>query len=341
MNLQLKKIEPNISIVKLFQNSAYLYNLKEKKIYKTEDFESKVWENSEITGSVIKNGEYAILIQNDNGTIFIDDTNGKILERENFLAFDIQILSEYEMDYIWGYMNTNYFDGKFYSDVGYFSSQEDRYIIVKKQYENEKILWVSSDKVFFLKNKEVEFVDYNLNIIWSLGFKELNVEKIIDCLEYKDRFILIAEKGKVIILNKESGKVLTIFSNELKGDFYNNYSISKEGKIKFLGEYLYFEYCLDKLNLIKKANFEDQNIFIRNSNLGDEGILFFSGVFEDKFPNLIGMFNSNTLSFIWKFVLETKNNGSAFYEAPRKINNNLVTIDRNNNFYIFDIIENN
>jgi hypothetical protein len=42
-------------------------------------------------------------------------------------------------------------------DIGYFSASEDDFIILKEQYENGRIIWVSSKNILFLKSNSVEF----------------------------------------------------------------------------------------------------------------------------------------------------------------------------------------
>jgi hypothetical protein len=79
-------------------------------------------------------------------------------------------------------------------DIGYFSASEDDFIILKEQYENGRIIWVSSKNILFLKSNSVEFLDYNFDKLWDLSFDSLGIENVTDCIDYQDFIFIIGEE---------------------------------------------------------------------------------------------------------------------------------------------------
>lgn len=336
MSLKLKKIIENIVIKGLFPEAAYLYDKEKKHTFKTLDFDHTIWTNSETRGEIIRNGAFAILALSDDKVEFIDDTNGEIVSIDDFQAYDVQLKSDFEKDFIFGYKNATYLNHTFYMDIGYFSASEDNFIILKEQYENGRIIWVSSKNILFLKSNSVEFLDYNFDKLWDLSFDSLGIENVTDCIDYQDFIFIIGEEGRILQISRKSGEILKSFQNEVMG-FYRNYFINNRGNIVFLGRNFYMEISSSDFKILKSINFADQNILVKNCSYSEENqCIYFFGYYGNTFPNLIGSFDLNSLSFAWTFILENKNSGNAFYKCPQNVGDYIAAIDGQNNLLIFE-----
>lgn len=336
MNLVLDKIIENVAIKDIFFNKAYIYNFTNKVTFKTIDFKNITWENPSIKGNIIPNGNCGVLSIEDDRTLFIDDKNGEILAIEEFQAYDVQMDSDVEKDYIFGYKNTNFKGDDFCMDIGYFSPSEDEFIILKEQYDNGRIIWASKDKILFLKRNTVEFLDFKFNKVWDLSFDKLYIQEVTDCFDYMNFIFIIANEGKVIQIDRNSGKILRSFQNEEMGDFYNNYFISDEGTILFLGNSSYMEISSADFTILYRIDFSEEHIFIKKCFFSKENnCIYFFGKFGDHASNLIGSFDLKSHSFDWKYILEKDVKNNYFFSSPKVIGDYVVAIDGLKNLYVF------
>jgi hypothetical protein len=89
--------------------------------------------------------------------------------------------------------------------------------------------------------------------------------------------------------------------------------------------------------ILKSINFADQNILVKNCSYSEENqCIYFFGYYGNTFPNLIGSFDLNSLSFTWTFILENKNSGNTFYKCPQNVGDYIAAIDGQNNLLIFE-----
>lgn len=337
MHLTLKKIINNVEIRDLFYNGAYIYNFENKYIYKTLDFDNSIWESSDIVGSIIQNGNSEIISIGNSQTLFIDDINGKTLGYGEFLAYNIQLTSDVKKDFIFGYKNAVYKEGTFYKDVGYFSVPENKFIILKEQYENGRIIWLSKEYILFLKRNSIEFLDYKFDKLWDLSFDTLNIQEVTDSFDYLDFIYIIANEGKVLQINKKSGEISSMFQNKEMGNFYRNYFINDDGIILFLGHKSYMEISPSDFTVLNEINFADKDVHINECFFSKENqCIYFFGYYGDTFPNLIGSFDLKTLSFTWSYVLKDEDTDNYFFNSPMIVGDYAVVGDGLQNIYIFE-----
>lgn len=336
MDLVLDKIIENVAVKDIFFNGAYIYNFENNATFKTVDFENIIWENPYIKGNIISNGNNSILSIEDDRTLFIDDINGEILAIEEFQAYEVQLDSHIEKDYIFGYINTNFKGEDFCMDIGYFSPSEDEFIILKEQYDNGRIIWASKDQILFLKRNTIELLDFKFNKIWDLSFDKLYIQEVTDCFDYQDHIFIIANEGKVIKIDKNSGKILRSFQNEEMGDFYNNYFINEEGIILFLGNGSYMEISSADFTILYRIDFSEEQIFIKKCFFSKvNNSIYFFGRFGDNASNLIASFDLKSRSFNWKYKLEKDIENNYFFSSPKVIGDYIVAIDGLKNLYVF------
>lgn len=338
MSLKLNKIIEDIFVKGLFPECAYLYDMKEKYTYKTLDFDRMIWKNPDTLGEIIQNGSSGVLAYSDDRVEFIDDTHGEILAIEDFQAYGVQLNSPFEKDRIFGYKNAVYVDNTFYfnKDVGYFSCSEDEFIVCAKQYENGRIVWISDDKLIFLKKYSIEFMDDDYNIFWDVSFHEMQIGQFVYCFDYENFIFIVGDKGKLFKLDMATGDIVSHFQSDYPRAFYSNYFI-KDGKLLFLGGHSYLEISPEDFKVLRKIDLKDEDIFVSNCffSHADDCIYFF-GTYGDSFPNIIGRFNLASVSFDWKFILKPKNDDNAFYFPPEPVGDFIVSRDGLNNLYIFE-----
>lgn len=337
MKVRLRKTIQNTGIMGIFSNTVYLYSFADKIIYKTINFDQIIWENHDIVGRIIRNGESKIVCRQENDAVFLDDITGEFLFREDYRIYDAHLDTPLKNNYIFGYKNSVYEKGAFYSDIGYFDLSTDKFVMLREQYEGNRIIWISSEHILFLKRNSIEYLDHNFNKKWDLSFEEMKSEEVFSCFDYDSFLFVIGDKGKLLKIDKVSGYIVDTFQHPSAGNFTGNYFVRENGQLIFLGLYLYLEFSLDSLEVQKEINFAQENIFVKSCFLDKENDhIYFYGVYGDSFPDLIGGFDINTTSFFWKYIMKSEGKGNRFFNSPVPVGNFIVVRDGLKNLYVFE-----
>jgi hypothetical protein len=143
---------------------------------------------------------------------------------------------------------------------------------------------------------------------------------------------------RLVGIDINTGKMIHLIKDVLKGENGNNFLDIKNGTLKTLSYDYYAKFDLQTLQFRKQTTVEGEaDIKVRASSFyeGDK-CLYFCGYHDNKFdkPNAFGIFDTEKAEIIWYDI--TKDDLGYFYNPPQANDKLLAILDDKHNLLVYE-----
>jgi hypothetical protein len=284
----------------------------------------------------------------ENNIIVVEDYYGKafIIDAHGIKPF---LQNKYSISQIWENYAIVYWDNA--DSIGYFgifNMRNNNLIYEKEDYMNRKIL--SSTELVCYNKTELFYINYIMNLtLWQFsiqdfppyinGFfreQEADIKQIIGV--YNNLLWIHVGGFRLVGIDINTGKMIHLIKDVLKGENGNNFLDIKNGTLKTLSYDYYAEFDLQTLQFRKQTTVKSEaDIKIRASSFYEEdNYLYFCGYHNNKFdkPTAFGIFDTELAEIIWYDT--TKDDSGYFYNPPQANDKLLAILDDKHNLLVYE-----